>query len=252
MNIVPIRAFSDNYIWAIIDKNNRTFDCIDPGDAKPVLQFAHANQLKLGTILLTHHHHDHVGGVNELINEFPFCTVYGPHDERIPYVTHEVHEQQTIQVEQYMFQVLFNPGHTSSHISYYEPKQEWLFCGDTLFSAGCGRVFDGTLEQLYHSLNLFKSLPPSTKIFCAHEYTEQNLRFAQTVEPHNALIPTYLHKFHSHSISCSLPSSLSQELLINPFLRTDKPEVQKYALEHGALSKDSLEIFRILREKKNS
>lgn len=152
----------------------------------------------------------------------------------------------------YEFEILFNPGHTATHISYYEPKQEWLFCGDTLFSAGCGRVFDGTLEQLHHSLNRFKSLPSSTYIFCAHEYTEQNLRFAQTVEPHNAAIQAYLNTCHDESFSCSLPSILSQELQVNPFLRTDKPEVQHYALAHGALSHDSLEIFKILREQKNS
>ena len=251
MTIFPIPAFSDNYIWAIIDKTTGVFDCVDPGDAEPVLQFAHAHQLKLRAILLTHHHQDHIGGVGQLLKNYPTFIVYGPNDSRISNITHTVQEHQTIQVGRCIFKILFNPGHTSSHISYYEPQHELLFCGDTLFSAGCGRVFDGTLEQLHQSLNLFKTLPITTKIFCAHEYTQQNLRFAQTVEPNNSVIQKYLQKIHSAPSSCTLPSTLEQELLINPFLRTDNSEVQKYALAHRASSNNSLEIFKVLREEKN-
>lgn len=252
MTIFPISAFFDNYIWAIIDEDKRMFDCVDPGEAEPVIQFAHAKWLKLRTILLTHHHNDHIGGVNELVKAYPSCTVYGPNDSRIPNVTFTVHEHQVIQVGQCTFKVLSNPGHTSSHISYYEPNQEWLFCGDTIFSAGCGRVFDGTLEQLHQSLQLVKTLPTTTKIFCAHEYTQQNLRFAQTVEPSNSSIQEYLQELHTHAKSCTLPSTLEHELSINPFLRTNEPNVQHYALQHGATSNHSLEIFRILRQEKNS
>ncbi len=252
MTIFPIPAFSDNYIWAIIDKTAKAFDCVDPGEAEPVVQFAQANQLKLRSILLTHHHQDHIGGVSQLLKSYRSCTVYGPSDPRIPYVNNTVQEHQTIQVGKCVFKILFNPGHTSSHISYYEPQQELLFCGDTLFSAGCGRIFDGTIEQLYQSLHLFKTLPPTTKIFCAHEYTQQNLLFAQTVEPNNLIIQQCLQKIHNTPNSNTLPSTLELELLINPFLRTDEPEVQKYALTHGATSNHSLEIFRVLREKKNS
>lgn len=251
MTIVAVSAFFDNYIWAIIDQDKKTFDCIDPGDAEPVLRFAQENNFKLHTILLTHHHHDHIGGVEELCKSYPSCIVYAPEDTRIPLVNIRVYEHQTIQVGKHAFKILFNPGHTSSHISYYEPQQEWLFCGDTLFSAGCGRVFDGTLEQLHHSLHLFKTLPPSTKIFCAHEYTIQNLRFAQTVEPHNTVIQKYLHTLNDQSNSCTLPSTLDLELLINPFLRTDNPEVLNYALKHGATSTHSLEVFKVLRHEKN-
>ncbi|WP_131794446.1 hydroxyacylglutathione hydrolase [Fluoribacter gormanii] len=252
MTIYPIPAFSDNYIWAIIDKVAGAFDCVDPGDAEPVVQFARTNQLSLRSILLTHHHQDHIGGVNQLLKTYHSCTVYGPSDPRIPHVNNTMQEHQSIHVGKCIFKILFNPGHTSSHISYYEPQNELLFCGDTLFSAGCGRVLDGTIEQLHQSLHLFKTLPPTTKIFCAHEYTEQNLRFAQTVEPNNPVIQQYLNKIHSLPQTCTLPSTLELELSINPFLRTDKPEVQRYALTHGATSNNSLEVFRVLREEKNS
>lgn len=252
MKILPISAFLDNYIWAIIDEETGVFDCVDPGDAEPVLQFTRKNHLKLRTILLTHHHHDHIGGVSELIKAYPSCAVYGPNDPRIPYVTTPIQEHQTFKLGHCILNILFNPGHTSTHISYYEPHQEWLFCGDTLFSAGCGRVFDGTLEQLHQSLHLFKTLPASTKIFCAHEYTQQNLRFAQMVEPNNLAIQKYLQEIQNHHFSCSLPSTLEQEKSINPFLRTDQPEVQQFALKHGAKSMSSLEVFRVLREEKNS
>lgn len=251
MQIIPIPAFSDNYIWALMDKENGCFDCVDPGDAEPVLQFARQQQLELRSVLLTHHHHDHIGGVAVLHKHFPACIIYGPNDARIPYITQHVKEHQIIKTGHHSFQILFNPGHTSSHISYYEPSEGWLFCGDTLFSAGCGRVFDGTMEELHQSMQLFKSLPAKTKIFCAHEYTLQNLRFAHTVEPKNHFIADYIQKIKHQPITCTLPSRLDRERLINPFLRTDSTEVQAFAHQHGAVSNDSLEIFRVLRQEKD-
>ena len=251
MTVFPIPAFLDNYIWAIIDKEVGVFDCVDPGEAEPVFDFAKSHQLKLRTILLTHHHNDHIGGVGQLIKTYPSCLVYGPNDPRIPFITHHVHENQYIHVGNYAFKVLYNPGHTSSHISYYEPKQGWLFCGDTLFSAGCGRVFDGTMEELHRSMLLFKKLPPATKVFCAHEYTQQNLRFAQNVEPQNVAIQEHAKKLSHQSNPCSLPSTLSLEQSINPFLRTDIQDVIHYALNHGATSSTSFEVFKTLRNQKN-
>lgn len=251
MEIIPITAFTDNYIWVILDQETGYFDCIDPGDAAPIRHFAKTQQVQLRSILLTHHHHDHIGGVAQLIDNNPTCHVYGPSDVRIPYINHHVAGNQTIHIGQYSFHILFTPGHTSSHISYYEAKQGWLFCGDTLFSAGCGRVFDGTISELHHSLALFKSLPSTTKIFCAHEYTMQNLRFAENVEPHNQQIKNYIHKLQAHKKTCSLPSTIEIELLINPFLRTNSVEIQHFALQHGAESNESLEVFKVLREAKN-
>lgn len=251
MNIVPISAFSDNYIWALVNNDRAVFSCVDPGDANPVLHFAQEHHLKLESIFITHHHDDHIGGLKTLIEHFPDCIVYGPVDPRIPFITNPVTKDDVLKLSDYTFQVLSNPGHTSTHISYFEPNQHWLFCGDTLFSAGCGRVFDGTMEQLYQSLLLFKTLPKTTAIFCAHEYTQQNLRFAQAVEPNNTTVNNYLSHLKNDSIICSLPSTLAQELLINPFLRLDEPDVQKYAQQHGAQSQATKEIFSVLREQKN-
>ncbi|KGP62876.1 hydroxyacylglutathione hydrolase [Legionella norrlandica] len=252
MDIIPIQAFSDNYIWAIIDKVTGIFDCVDPGDAAPVIQFAQSNQLTLRAILLTHHHYDHIGGVDSLIKEQPSCAVYGPIDNRITHITHPVTKDQSIQIGHLNFHILFNPGHTSTHISYYEPQYGWLFCGDTLFSAGCGRVFDGTMEELHQSLLLFKKLPGNTKVFCAHEYTLQNLKFALTVEPNNLTVINYMQQIRQQSSTCTLPSTLDLELSINPFLRTNVEAVKQYAISHGALSSESLDVFKILRSQKDS
>lgn len=249
MEVVPIPAFSDNYIWAIVDKKQALFDCVDPGEALLVINFAAAQGLTLRAILLTHHHHDHIGGVAQLTQAFE-CMLYGPEDTRIPLLNHQVQQNQTIQLGLHKFSVLFNPGHTASHISYYEAEQGWLFCGDTLFSAGCGRVFDGTMEELYQSLLLFKHLPSTTKVFCAHEYTLNNLRFARMVEPSNRKITDLIAKLENNT-GCSLPSTLALECAINPFLRLDEKEVIEYAQEHGASSAAPFEVFKILRAVKD-
>lgn len=251
MSVLPISAFTDNYIWAIVDADSKLFDCVDPGEAGPVLEFAKTHKLLLRSILLTHHHNDHIGGVGELIKIFPSCEVYGPEDSRIPYSSKLVKKDDVIHLGPYQYKVLSNPGHTSTHISYLEPKEGWLFCGDTLFSAGCGRVFDGTMEELHQSLLMFKKLPKSTKIYCGHEYTIQNLGFAQAVEPKNSEIKCYTEKLKQQKERCTLPSTIEQEHLINPFFRTDANEVKEFAMHHGSLSNESLEVFRTLRNEKN-
>lgn len=251
MHILALPAFIDNYIWLLIDKKTGVFDCIDPGDAKPVLEWATANHFHLRSILLTHHHADHIGGTSKLLDHFPNCIVYGPKDNRIPHINRVAQINDHITLSDTCFQVLATPGHTSSHISYYEPKQGLLFCGDTLFSAGCGRVFDGTMEALHQSLQQLKELPPETKVFCAHEYTIQNLSFALSVEPDNEAIQHYLATCLSNQGACSLPSTIALERMTNPFLRTNITAVQKYANNHGAQDKRSLSVFRTLREQKN-
>lgn len=251
MKVIPLPAFTDNYIWVIMNSELGVFDCVDPGEAHPVLQFSSERRLTLRSILLTHHHHDHIGGVGELMNAFPTCKVYSPMDPRIPIAHNRVKKEDTLVLEPYCYRILSNPGHTSTHISYYEADEGWLFCGDTLFCAGCGRVFDGTMEQLHQSMQLFKSLPPSTNVFCAHEYTRQNLRFAQTVEPNNEDIQEQLIHLNESATTCSLPSTIGLEQAINPFFRTEIPAVKQYATDHGALNEDSLEVFRTLRIQKN-
>jgi hydroxyacylglutathione hydrolase len=250
MTIFALKAFKDNYIWVIVNERKHTLACVDPGDAVPVLSYAKNNKLTLNNILLTHHHDDHAGGVTELLRHFPKTHVYGPADPRIPFVNRLVRDEDIVHINNLAFRVLSTPGHTSSHICYQEPSKGWLFCGDTLFSGGCGRVFDGTIEQLHHSIMLLKNLPKDTKVYCGHEYTLQNLRFAASVEPENHTIQSYIAHLQEKE-GCSLPSTIALEKKINPFMRTHLPAVQEFACEQGLQSHNSLAIFELLREKKN-
>ena len=251
MPIVALPAFNDNYIWTIVNESLRTLTCVDPGDAAPVLSYAKHNALTIDNILLTHHHQDHTAGVEQLLQHYPNTAVFGPIDERIPFVNAVVRDEDIIHIENFAFRVLSTPGHTASHICYQEPVQGWLFCGDTLFSAGCGRVFDGTIENLHHSIMLLKNLPNDTKIYCGHEYTLQNLRFAASIEPENKTISSYFSHLQEKPGQCSLPSTIALEKKINPFMRTHIPTIQEFALAHGIPSHDSLAIFKLLREQKN-
>lgn len=241
MTIIALPAFQDNYIWVI--KNQEDFICVDPGDASPVLAFAEQEQLRLSHILLTHHHADHVGGVRELKRYFPAVTVHN--------LFELTQKPEFIQLGQYRFNLLSTPGHTRTHVCYFEPNKHWLFCGDTLFSAGCGRVFDGTMDDLYASLQQLKQLPDNTKVYCAHEYTRQNLKFARTVEPHNQAIQGHLDYLETHPNQNSLPSRLSLEKQINPFLRTDKPEVHAFVKQHGGNAQTPEACFAYLRQAKD-
>ncbi|STX29064.1 hydroxyacylglutathione hydrolase [Legionella beliardensis] len=251
MTIVPLNAFQDNYIWLLIDTAGSVI-CVDPGDAQPVIDYLQKMQLTLKAILITHHHWDHSGGVVELYQHHPRAMVYAPADTRIPLITHTVHDNDLIDLSAWHFRVLSIPGHTSSHICYFETKQQLLFCGDTLFSAGCGRVFDGTYEQLLTSLNLLKNLPEDTKVYCGHEYTRQNLRFAATVEPNNLAIQKYQHVLNQEPNTCSLPSTIALEKQVNPFLRLHEPHVQNYAKMRGCEAKDELSIFKQIRTDKDN
>lgn len=251
MAIIPIPALTDNYIWAIINESRHSMICVDPGDANPVLAYAHKNNLTLTYILVTHHHYDHAGGLQNLKNAFPDVGIFGPKDSRIPLINSIVRDEDVIHIDQFDFRVLSIPGHTSTHIAYLEPSKGWLFCGDTLFSAGCGRVFDGTMKKLFHSLEVLKSLPDSTLVYCAHEYTRNNLKFAAHIEPDNETIQDYAKHLSSQPGACSLPSKLALEKQINPFLRTDSATIKQYGFKKGIDGDSEFELFTLLREEKD-
>lgn len=248
MQVVPLQAFNDNYIW-VFKINDYSIACVDPGDAEPVLSYCRNHQLIVEAVLITHHHADHIGGVSKLMQSFPSLKVYGPKDARID-VTDEVSSQLTL--GNFEFRVLSTPGHTSSHICYYESKQHWLFCGDTLFSAGCGRVFDGSMQTLFTSLCMLRQLPDETKIFCAHEYTLANLKFARFVEPNNIDVQQYITKIQNQVVKCTLPSTIGMEKRINPFFRFDLPNMASFIKKMDLKKNDPYDIFDILRTTKDN
>ncbi|MGN1056977.1 MAG: hydroxyacylglutathione hydrolase [Comamonas sp.] len=255
MKLLPLPAFSDNYIWLL--HNGTQALVVDPGDAQPVLQALAAHGLQLQTILVTHHHNDHVGGVAAL-REATDAVVYGPAYERLPEPVVRVEGGERLSVLGHEWQVIDVPGHTAGHIAWYCPDaggSPLLFCGDTLFSGGCGRIFEGTPEQMYASLQALAALPGNTRVACAHEYTMSNLKFALAVEPSNSDLLQYRADCEAlrQQQHPTLPSTLAQERAINPFLRCDVTEVatsaQSFAPQldrHNPVS-----VLAALREWKN-
>lgn len=226
MQIEPILAFEDNYIWAI--RNNGQVAVVDPGEAAPVLRFLAQSGDRLTAILVTHRHGDHIGGIAELVTKYP-VPVYGPSREAGDVVSHPLRDGDRVTILDVDFEVLEVPGHTLGHVAFYRPGM--LFCGDTLFGAGCGRVFEGTLDQMHASLARLSALPPDTQVYCAHEYTQSCLRFAKAVEPDNAEIDARIVKVHRQRAlgQPSVPSSLAEELATNPFLRWGAPAIRAAA-----------------------
>ncbi len=249
--VVPIPAFSDNYIWLI--KNRQLAIIVDPGDAQPVLQYLQQQQLQLCAILVTHWHGDHTSGIAELVQAYPSCQVYGAAHEKIP-STHLINAESNLTIAELDFQVIQVPGHTLEHIAFYQADNRWLFPGDTLFSAGCGRVFEGSYQQMFNSLQKLASLPPQTQIFPAHEYTLSNLKFTQTIEPNNLAITARINQCEAlrKKDLPTLPNTLENELQTNSFLRSTEPEVIQSALKRGAKSAAAIDVFSCLREWKNN
>jgi len=254
LQVAPIPAFEDNYIWLLRESGRTSVAVVDPGDEEPVLAALAEAGLELAAILITHHHQDHTGGLQELKAAFPRIEVVAPADRRIPGVTRVVGEGAEVAVPGLAtrFRVLDVPGHTASHIAYLGDGA--LFCGDTLFAAGCGRVFDGTFEQLAASLERIAALPPETLVYCAHEYTLANLGFARWVEPESAALAEREARARALRAQArpTVPSRLAEELATNPFLRTRVPQV-KAAAERaaGRPLASAAEVFTALRRWKD-
>lgn len=251
LHVVPLRAFKDNYVWTLRD--GRSAAVVDPGEARPVLDYLAAENLTLVAILATHHHQDHVGGIEELRRLHP-VPVYGPRGEPITTLTDSVGGGDRVAIPELgvSFDVLDIPGHTRAHIAYYGANM--LFCGDTLFACGCGRVFEGTPAQLYASLERLAALPDETLVYCGHEYTLANIGFAKAVEPGNAALAereksdAQLRRENRPT----LPSTIAREKATNPFLRVTRPAVIESANKYlGRRIAEPAAVFAALRQWKN-
>ena len=253
-SIIPISAFSDNYIWLIVYGNSAIV--VDPGDAAPVKKFLKVNNLNLSGILITHHHFDHTGGLVELANEAN-CSVFGPKGGHINGITDALSEGDKFSVLNLDFSVMETPGHTLDHIVFYSENNDEniLFSGDTLFSGGCGRLFEGTPMQMNESLQKISTLPDTTIIYCAHEYTQSNLSFALAANPTNSTLKSeskIVNDLRSRN-EITLPTTLFREKKINPFLRLDDEEIVKNTeLFHDMRLNSEHEIFAAIRSWKDS
>ena len=255
MNLLPIPAFSDNYLWLLHDGKQAIV--VDPGQAEPVLSVLAQHQLQLQGILVTHHHADHVGGVQAL-REATGAPAWGPAYEQLPEPITRVQGGDAVNLLGGPWQVIDVPGHTSGHIAFYSARalpQPVLFCGDTLFSGGCGRLFEGTPAQMQTSMDALAALPGNTLVCCAHEYTLSNLRFAQAVEPNNQELAQYLQRCQTlrSQGQPTLPSTLQTELAINPFMRTRAADVIAAAVQHDSQTRpqEPASVLATLRQWKN-
>jgi hydroxyacylglutathione hydrolase len=259
--ILPVPAFQDNYIWLLLDAQQASAAVIDPGDAPPVLEALASRGLRLAHILVTHHHADHVGGLPALKAAFPDARVHGPVNPRIGGIDHRVGDGDTVKLDGFdaTFRVLAVPGHTLDHIAFHSVRigqdpRPVLFCGDTLFAGGCGRLFEGAPEQMMASLATLAALPAETLVYCAHEYTLSNLRFARAAEPDNGTLAEREREaiaLRERGIE-TVPSSIGIERATNPFLRWDSPTIRAQAQARtGAGDPSATDTFAAVRQWKN-
>ena len=258
LQIHPIPAFEDNYLWLLVRGDQAVV--VDPGDAAPVEAELKRRELQLAAILITHHHPDHVGGLDALSADRR-VPIYGPRKEHktIPQLTQLLDDGDQVDVLGRRFEVMEVPGHTLGHIAYFSPATEiespLLLCGDTLFSGGCGRLFEGTPAQMHLSLSRLADLPGATQVYCTHEYTTANLAFAQAVEPANQELAEHVERVRQwrNKDQPSLPSSIERELRINPFLRVTQPTIRDAVAHHaGQTLVDEVAVFAQLRQWKDT
>jgi hydroxyacylglutathione hydrolase len=256
LHIEPVKAFKDNYLWVFHRPGQPEAVVVDPGDAAPVQSYLSAAGLNLSAIMVTHHHADHIGGVSELQKHWN-VPVYGPVSSRIPQVTHPVQEGDEVSLLGMRFRVLAVPGHTLEHIAYFAPEADGaplLFCGDTLFAAGCGRMFEGTPPVMYASLQKLAHLPADTRVYCTHEYTLSNLNFAQAVLGNSTALTARIveERRKRDRDQPTLPSTMDLELATNPFLRCQDPAVlQALSQQQGLREQDPSTVFGALRRWKD-
>ncbi|MDP6732258.1 MAG: hydroxyacylglutathione hydrolase [Gammaproteobacteria bacterium] len=254
--IHPIAAFSDNYIWAISDQASDGVCVVDPGDATPVIEYLAQNKLTLTDILITHHHPDHTGGLKELNAKFS-PQVYGPQPSNIVGISTYVHDGDCVVLFGHRLSVIEVPGHTLDHVAFYcdEPDPPILFCGDTLFAAGCGRIFEGAPDVMHESLAKLAALQPTTAVYCTHEYTMTNLKFAIAADPDNKTLQSRISEEQDKRAAGlpTLPSSVQLELETNPFLRCNQSALQQSAKSQlGHTASDEIEVFAALRNWKDN
>jgi hydroxyacylglutathione hydrolase len=261
LTITPIPAFTDNYIWCLEDSNTGKALIVDPGQADPVTEYLEKQGLKLDTILVTHHHPDHTGGIKELEKRHSPTRITGPANSPFRHLTNTVHPGDTVVWEAFELRVMAVPGHTLDHIAFFSENRlndaEVLFCGDTLFVCGCGRLFEGTAAQMQESLSNLRKLPDTTAVYCAHEYTLANLKFARSFLPDDSGLADFektCKKLREQG-KPTPPSTLEQEKRLNPFLRWDDQGLvaaaREYASRHQLPSSDDTDLFAAVRHAKD-